>query len=379
MYKVLFAEDELLVRLALQNSVPWKKYQMEIVALAENGNEAYHLFEKIRPDVLITDLRMEDMDGVELVKRVRKIDQEVAIIVISCLNDFETLRMLIPYKINAYVLKASISIDEICEVLSDVQEYLIKMGKKLEETGGIRTIRMEDSISEYLLGDSDNHLWDHFDKGNYLLLFKLPQDQKDKINMLAMDFIYDLVNRQMPGKLLIPLKEKEFCILYEHMDEAIEESVKRINVSIKEFLGVEFDIINSRRNTQETLREWFERACTQEYDIHKKENNQTVLIQKAIIYMQEHYKEDLSLADVSRGIGLSGNYFSHLFKKETGKNYVEYLNEIRLREVMKELKESDDKILTIAQKHGFQNLEYFSRFFKRQIGESPAKWRKSNK
>lgn len=59
MYKVLFAEDELLVRLGLQNSIPWSKYQMELSALAENGIEAFRLFESIRPDVLITDLRME--------------------------------------------------------------------------------------------------------------------------------------------------------------------------------------------------------------------------------------------------------------------------------------------------------------------------------
>lgn len=79
MYKVLFAEDELLVRLGLQNSIPWSKYQMELSALAENGIEAFRLFESIRPDVLITDLRMEGMDGVELVKRVRQIDKDCAI------------------------------------------------------------------------------------------------------------------------------------------------------------------------------------------------------------------------------------------------------------------------------------------------------------
>lgn len=378
MYKVLFAEDELLVRLGLQNSIPWEKFQMEIAAEAENGEEAYRLFRKIRPDVLITDLRMEGMDGLELVKQVRKEDQECAIVVISCLNDFETIRNLLPYKINAYVLKASITIDEICDVLKQVQEYLVKIGKTPEKSE-LRTVRIEESISEYLLGETEDHRWDHLEYVNYLLLFRLSEDQKEKINMLAMDFIYESVNRQMPGKLLIPLHEKEFCVFYEEINDDVECCVKRINSSIEEFLGVKFEIICSRRADDEVLKEWFERAYTQEYKTYKEENSGKNLIRKSIIYMQEHYREELSLTDISKIIGLSGNYFSHLFKKETGKSYVEYLNEIRLREVMKDLKKSDEKILTIAQKHGFQNLEYFSRFFKRQTGESPAKWRKINK
>ena len=45
---------------------------------------------------------MEGMDGVELVKRVRQIDKDCAIVVVSCMNDFETLRKLIPYNINAW-------------------------------------------------------------------------------------------------------------------------------------------------------------------------------------------------------------------------------------------------------------------------------------
>ena len=153
MYKVLFAEDELLVRLGLQNSIPWSEYQMELSALAENGIEAFQLFESIHPDVLITDLRMEGMDGLELVKKVREIDKDCAIVVVSCMNDFEILRQLIPYNINAYVLKASISIDEVCDALQNVQEYLIRIGRKTEETGS-SSDKLEIHISKFLLGKS---------------------------------------------------------------------------------------------------------------------------------------------------------------------------------------------------------------------------------
>ena len=93
----------------------------------------------------------------------------------------------------------------------------------------------------------------------------------------------------------------------------------------------------------------------------------------------KHYREALSLTDISRTIGLSVSYFSYLFKQETGKNYIEYLNEIRLLATMRDLKNTDEKIVVVAQKHGFQNLEYFSRYFKKKTGESPARWRKLNR
>ena len=378
MYKVLFAEDELLVRLGLQNSIPWSKYEMEVAALADNGMEAYRLFEEIHPDILITDLRMEGMDGLELVKRVREIDKECAIVVISCLNDFETLRKLIPYNINAYVLKASISIDEVCNVLEQTKEYLISIGRTAKKV--IPDLeKPEDIISKYLLGDTVISLEDDFEIFEHLLLFSLEEENKDKINKLAMDFIYELVNRQIPGKMLVPLKDKEFCVFYRSTEKKMDERIKRINNSIGDFLGVRFKITHSSRRKAENLKDWFDRAYVQQYEINIDENSGKALIQKSIEYMQEHFRESLTLTDISRTIGLSVSYFSYLFKQETGKNYIEYLNEIRLLATMKDLMNTDEKVVVVAQKNGFQNLEYFSRYFKKQTGESPARWRKLNR
>ena len=378
MYKVLFAEDELLVRLGLQNSIPWSKYEMEVVALADNGTEAYRLFEEIHPDILITDLRMEGMDGLELVKRVREIDKECAIVVISCLNDFETLRKLIPDNINAYVLKASISIDEVCNVLEQTKEYLISIGRTAKKV--IPDLeKPEDIISKYLLGDAVISLEDDFEIFEHLLLFSLEEENKDKINKLAMDFIYELVNRQIPGEMLVPLKDKEFCVFYRSTEKKMDERIKRINNSIGDFLGVRFKITHSSRRKAENLKDWFDRAYVQQYEINIDENSGKALIQKSIEYMQEHFRESLTLTDISRTIGLSVSYFSYLFKQETGKNYIEYLNEIRLLATMKDLMNTDEKVVVVAQKNGFQNLEYFSRYFKKQTGESPARWRKLNR
>ena len=378
MYKVLFAEDELLVRLGLQNSIPWSKYEMEVAALADNGMEAYRLFEEIHPDILITDLRMEGMDGLELVKRVREIDKECAIVVISCLNDFETLRKLIPYNINAYVLKASISIDEVCNVLEQTKEYLISIGRTAKRV--IPDLeKPEDIISKYLLGDTVISLEDDFEIFEHLLLFSLEEENKDKINKLAMDFIYELVNRQIPGEMLVPLKDKEFCVFYRSTEKKMDERIKRINNSIGDFLGVSFKITHSSRRKAENLKDWFDRAYVQQYEINIDENSGKALIQKSIEYMQEHFRKSLTLTDISRTIGLSVSYFSYLFKQETGKIYIEYLNEIRLLATMKDLMNTDEKVVVVAQKNGFQNLEYFSRYFKKQTGESPARWRKLNR
>lgn len=154
MYQVLFAEDELLVRLGLQNSIPWEKYNMKLAAQADNGLTAFELFQQIRPDVILTDIRMEGMDGYELIQRIREIDEDCAIIVISCLDDFETLRKMIQYNIIGYILKASMSMDEIYEMLQKAKEYLELRGRKgIPESAEEKNLQMEDRLHRYFGGE----------------------------------------------------------------------------------------------------------------------------------------------------------------------------------------------------------------------------------
>lgn len=379
MYQVLFAEDELLVRLGLQNSIPWEKYNMKLTAQADNGLAAFELFKKIRPDVILTDIRMEGMDGYELIRKIREIDDGCAIIVISCLDDFETLRKMIPYNIIGYVLKASMTMEEIYSMLQDAKEYLERNGRMgLKELEMEEELQLDQQLSRYFLGEQEQILWKDQQNIKVLLEFYLKEEDYTKINELAMKFVHELVGRFLPDGILVETGEKEFVLLLAGNISDLEDKIERINRSVEGFLGVEFIVDIGKWEEGETLRECYLRIYDRRNVTNPDEKQWDRIIQKAVHYMREHHQESLTLQEISGIFGLSSSYFSHLFKKETGINYIEFLNEIRLEAVLRDLKNSNDKIVVVAEKHGFHNLEYFSRLFKKTMGISPAKWRQEN-
>ena len=69
MYRVLIAEDEVFVRLGIKMSVEWEKMDMQVIADAANGQQAWDIYEKERPDIILTDIKMPVMDGIDVYKR----------------------------------------------------------------------------------------------------------------------------------------------------------------------------------------------------------------------------------------------------------------------------------------------------------------------
>lgn len=88
-------------------------------------------------------------------------------------------------------------------------------------------------------------------------------------------------------------------------------------------------------------------------------------ISRAVHYIKEHFKEDLNLKEVAGYIGLSENYLSNLFKKETGKNMVTYINRCRIELAKELIAETGMKVYEIAEAVGFKNTTYFSTTFKK--------------
>jgi two-component system response regulator YesN len=99
-------------------------------------------------------------------------------------------------------------------------------------------------------------------------------------------------------------------------------------------------------------------------------------IRMARQYIREHASEPLTLEEVSGVAGFNPSYFSTLFKKETGQNFVEYLSQVRMDRAKELLKESNLSIAKICEQVGYADLKHFTKNFRKNTGIRPSEFRK---
>jgi two-component system, response regulator YesN len=106
----------------------------------------------------------------------------------------------------------------------------------------------------------------------------------------------------------------------------------------------------------------------------KKDVNSYVLMAKE--YVKENYQERITLEDISNRLFLHQAYFSAIFKKETGQNFIDYVNHVRVEKAVQLLRNTDYKIKIISDMVGFQSHSYFNKVFKNETGVTPVVFRK---
>jgi two-component system, response regulator YesN len=136
-YKLILVDDEEEVRKGVLNKIEWNKYGFQVVGEAENGKEALDIAEKTYPDVVITDIKMPFMDGMELAKSIRERFPTTKVIVLTGFDEFEYAQKAIQLNVTEYVLKP-ISAKELVDVLIKVK---IQIDKEIAEKENVEYLR----------------------------------------------------------------------------------------------------------------------------------------------------------------------------------------------------------------------------------------------
>ena len=125
MWKVAAADDEAYLRTALQKLMNWEKMDCLLDAVLNNGRALIEYIEENHPDIVITDIRMPEADGLEVCKFIYEKYPEIQVIILSAYNEFEYARTAIRYDAADYVLKLS--------VLEELPPAVAKVTQKLEK------------------------------------------------------------------------------------------------------------------------------------------------------------------------------------------------------------------------------------------------------
>lgn len=150
MLTALIAEDELLVRMGISSSVSWAEMDIAVVGEARDGLEAWELYQEYRPDIVILDLLMPKMSGVELLERIRQADPRCAVIVVTSVDKGETLDKVKALGISGILHKMTMKQDDNSKAVRKVLDIL----RPAQDESSEDAMREKKAWEAFLFGDS---------------------------------------------------------------------------------------------------------------------------------------------------------------------------------------------------------------------------------
>lgn len=136
LYRIMVVDDEEEIRLGIIKKIDWEAYGFIVVGDAENGKDALEKAEKLNPDIVMTDIKMPFMDGLELGKRLSEVMPSTKVIIFSGSDDFEYAQKAIKINVIEYVLKPINSI-ELIEVLKNLK---IQLDREYDEKRNLENL-----------------------------------------------------------------------------------------------------------------------------------------------------------------------------------------------------------------------------------------------
>ena len=417
MIKLLIVDDEPLVCVGLNSMLKWEDLGIEVIGSAHNGQDAENMIALSKPDLVIADIKMPVMNGLELVERcAARYGRIPLFILLTSYEDFDYARRALQYGVVDYLIKIELTPESL-------QTSVEKALSILEKTRRIESIEQESPVA------STKFLTERFFLMLYNNLFESEQQYLELKEAAGIDFssapfvaaICELTEpsgSDAPGDkseqlfentmrmayetisdflccYITPLDPRSFCIAI-FLAEAEDEDSQAEPVLIKTLTNMK-DMLRGYLNVSMRIAVGYivadPKLLTESYadakrlladidELHTIRFSDTRhgyrrhLIANVQKYVCDNLQERISLNEAAAKFGLSPGYLSQLFTRVTGKSYVEFVTEARVAEAKKMLASGKYKVYEVADILAFDNAFYFSRVFKKVEGISPREYLK---
>lgn len=358
MYRVLIVDDEKLTRFQLRRYPHWEEYGFIITGEARDGKEALDLIGREQFDLILTDIMMPKVDGIELLKTVKKMDRHVCVIFISGYSDFKYAKEGIVYGAFDYIVKP-ITADNLTEVLRRARESLDELSQRVETTRQIAA-KLEESLNYYYPLDHQQKLAAYLREEDDRVYAEAALTFKEVAAATGNDpFHTGVILSRLLTNLLTAICHDLPWIQKFHDFTLLDTKRLTASRSLTE-LEQSFKAIITK------VASLFDR-----YELFHGDS----LIRKICIYIFDQIDADPSLASVAEHFNLNKNYLSQLFKQKTGENFLEFLTRAKMERAKVLIREGNYKNYEISALLGYKEVDYFTRLFKKHTGYTPSEYR----
>ena len=532
MYKVMLVDDDYPVVEFLSETVQWEELGVTLQSTHENGISAFEHAMDEMPDILITDIGMPKMNGIELTKRLKEKNPDLQVIILSCHSEFEFAKQALKLQVQDYLVKDTFDLQDLYSVVQKAKESLDEKNQQTIEQLQIQHMleRNRENVKEQFIRETLNQtliaekewlidakaLGLELDKGSYMAVLALAHDvhlakerflTEDLFTFAINNVMEDVINELKWNAVHFCFSPKEYIIFFQYSQpvnldpfDKNYESLKKVQKELKRILNIdisyligqpisnldelkqELSLLLSAKNQSFYMRPFsiikrefvqpalgdlfsqYDKALAEFRELmltrdesrinpvvskwfqHVEENNypseqvkewilkllldlkiklqasqffrpessieclhQNILtcnflcelkvllidyfksllyflnevynqtkrkeILDAISYVTINLEKRISLEEVASYLYLNQSYFSRLFKKEMGETFVEYVTRMKMARAKELLEQTADSVGRICERLGYDNQSYFIKLFKTHAGVTPVEYR----
>ena len=390
MWRVLIADDEPKIRQGLRKTLEGFSFPLEIVAEAKNGLDAYKKAKELTPDILLVDICMPKLNGIDFLRRLKELQLENRTIIISGFQEFSYAQQAIELGVSRYLLKP---FEE-----KDLQEALLQIMGELEKSKHsddvIRRLHQIQTnqepgtsvIEDWLSGrpgnallseetpDHDIHI--HIPAEAAIVLITRQEILPDRFQDLYLqeERRKEILNILKPFELLTVFygRNQEMTAVLEVLPPDMQQLWKQLRSCMEQWNQGKFSIqisICTRENAPDIYRQMRKEA--------KKVLECRQIVADARRYVYAHFDDcRLDLPEAAEAVGSNPSYLSRIMKQELGMSFKDFVTNLRITQAIHLMHTTDLSINQIADRVGYSNQHYFSAAFKNVQGISPSDYRR---
>lgn len=390
MLKILFVDDDAIARRNMARRIDWKAFGWDLVYTARDGVDALEYIKGDRPNVIISDIKMPIMDGIEMARIARDYYPDLFFIFLSGYKEFEYAKQALALNAVDYMNKP-VNNETLIEVIRRAEKKCLQaqnVNQILYEKYPLIKRQYISKLMQDNFREADDAIFRAFDVniagglGMVLFLDFGKDTPADALNCQKyLQTLCNVLTKQYYGSLFLCMDNLQLFIIYTLPDckdprrftEEAEKLKKHINCCLSSNLNITGTFYQG--SIMKTLNDLY--ASCQAAMQAKNSKMYTLLSQIKRCIEEQYQNPDLSLVTIARQFNINHCYLTSLYKDQFGINLYDYLVHVRMEKAGKLLRTSDMKSYEIAEATGYRNSQYFSASFKKYYGCTVKEFRHS--